>query len=75
MFEDANGVLSDPMLTNKEDGDYVLRFKDNNLGKLNTLWLIDGVENPNKASFTNESEIHQMYVYGMKSTTKLKVEK
>lgn len=58
MFEDANGVLSDPMLTNKEDGDYVLRFKDNNLGKLNTLWLIDGVENPNKASFTNESEIH-----------------
>lgn len=58
MFEDANGVLSDPMLTNKEDGDYVLKFKDNNLGKLNTLWLIDGVENPNKTSFTNESEIH-----------------
>lgn len=58
MFEDANGVLSDPMLTNKEDGEHTMKFTDNNLGKLNTLWNVDGVPNPDKMRFTNESEIH-----------------
>lgn len=58
MFEDANGVLSDPMLTNKEDGGHTMKFTDNNLGKLNTLWNVDGVSNPDKMRFTNESEIH-----------------
>lgn len=58
MFEDANGVLSNPMLTNKEDGEHTMKFTDNNLGKLNTLWNVDGVSNPDKMRFTNESEIH-----------------
>lgn len=58
VFENASGVLSDPMLTNKEDGEHTMKFTDNNFGKLNTLWNVDGVPNPDKVRFTKESEIH-----------------
>lgn len=58
IFENASGVLSDPMLTNKEDGEHTMKFTDNNFGKLNTLWNVDGVPNPDKVRFTKESEIH-----------------
>lgn len=58
VFENASGVLSDPMLTNKEDGEHTMKFTSNNFGKLNTLWNVDGVPNPDKVRFTKESEIH-----------------